>query len=322
MNLPEPRGALSSTVFEYLCSDARSMTLPIALCESEDDAQITLWALYELHYRGFDNVAEDREWDPSALDLRCAVERRLEAELRAAYGDSDTWGSSPSDLPEALGRLIEAHDGPSVAQFLHRQADHDDALEILRHRSIYHLKEADPSAWVVPRVRGATKVALMELQFDEYGAGDPARLHSTLFAVALDAAGLRPDYGSYIDEAPSTILRMNNIVTFFGLHRRLRGAALGHLAAFESTSSIPSAQIAHGLRRLGFPEATVAYYDEHVVADAVHEQLAIRQICGTLVRAEPALREQVLLGAFSCLDAEDRYARHLLSGDLVEAGSW
>ena len=40
-------------------------------------------------------------------------------------------------------------------------------------------------------------------------------------------------------------------MSLFGLHRRLRGALVGHLAAFEMTSSIPNRRYGDGLRRLG-----------------------------------------------------------------------
>jgi hypothetical protein len=49
-----------------------------------------------------------------------------------------------------------------------------------------------------------------------------------------------------------------------------------------------------------------------VEADAVHEQLAVRGICDALLTAEPSLAEAVFLGAFSCLDLEDRVAHRLL----------
>jgi hypothetical protein len=44
----------------------------------------------------------------------------------------------------------------------------------------------------------------------------------------------------------------------------------------------------------------------------VHEQLAVRTICGSLLRTEPALRADVFFGAFTCLDLEDRLAARLL----------
>jgi hypothetical protein len=56
-----------------------------------------------------------------------------------------------------------------------------------------------------------------------------------------------------------------------------------------------------------------AYYDEHVEADAIHEHLAMRDICGTLAEDEPDQAAQVLFGAFTCLDLEARFARALFS---------
>jgi hypothetical protein len=159
----------------------------------------------------------------------------------------------------------------------------------------------------------APKAALVELQYDEYGVGDPSRLHAQLFARGMEASGLRPEPGVYVDEAPVEILEQNNALSMFGLRRRLRAAAVGHLAAFEATSSLPSRRMAQGLQRLGFPEEMVSYYSEHVEADAVHEQVALRDICVALVEAEPHLEADVWFGAWACLDLEDRTATRLLS---------
>ena len=109
------------------------------------------------------------------------------------------------------------------------------------------------------------------------------------------------------------MLEQNNAQTMFGLHRRFRAAAMGHLAAFEATSSLPSRRMSQGLRRLELPESLAHYYDEHVEADAVHEQVAVRAICVPMVEAEPHLLEDLFLGVFTCLDLEDRVARHLLA---------
>jgi len=128
----------------------------------------------------------------------------------------------------------------------------------------------------------------------------------------MEASGLRPEHGAYVDESPAEILEQNNVLSMFGLQRRLRAAAVGHLAAFEATSSVPSRRLAQGLERLGFPDEMIGYYREHVEADAVHEQVALRDICVSLVEAEPALEPDVWFGAWACLDLEDRTARCLL----------
>jgi hypothetical protein len=308
--LPKPRGPLSEVLFHALreAGTASQDTID-AKADSREDAHIALWALYELQYRGFDDVDESLEWDPAILRVRRTLEDAFEELLRTRFQSPEP--SSP--FANYLETYIRDQDGRSLATFVQRQADANQVLELLRIRSVYHLKESDPTAWVVPRLRFRTQAALMELQYDEYGAGNPNRLHAHLYAKGLEACGLTSQYGAYVDEAPVEILEQNNAMSMLGLHRRLRGAALGHLAAFEATSSLPSRRMVQGLNRLGFPQEIVHYYEEHVEADAVHEQLAIRNICGSLVEAEPSQTENVFFGAFTCLDLESRFAVAFLS---------
>jgi len=308
MLIPKARGPFSASLFARMQSDLPVADLDASTARDEDDAQIALWAMYELHYRGFDDAADEWEWDPGLLSLRGALEEKFESYLRKRFDQPDV----RADPVAALQALIGEHEGPSLARFVQRSADRDQVLEILRHRSIYHLKESDPQSWVIPRLSTAPKAALMELQADEYGNGDPNRLHAHLFAEGLASAGLSAEYGTYIDDAPAQTLAMNNAMSMFGLHRRLRGAALGHLAAFEATSSIPSRRIARGLERVGLPAAIIHYYMEHVEADAVHEQLALRTICGALMRENPGLVGSILFGAATCLGLEDDYASAML----------
>lgn len=308
MQIPRPRGPLTEALFGTLRAGSEDFYPVLAVGASAgEDAALALWTLHELHYRGVDEVREDLEWDPQLVRLRGLLERDLEQRLRERF-------TPPVGLSfvEDFFDWAAEQDGASVAAHVQRDADREQVLELLRVRSIYHLKESDPTAWVVPRLGVGAKAALMELQYDEYGGGDPNRLHHHLFARGLEASGLAATYGVHIDEVPLEVLEQNNAMSLFGLHRRLRGAALGHLAAFEATSPLPSRRMVQGLERLGFPEEIVAYYAEHVEADAVHEQLAVRTICGGLLAEEPGLEEDVWFGAATCLDLEDRFARTML----------
>src|SRR3954462_8661674 len=94
-------------------------------------------------------------------------------------------------------------------------------------------------------------------------------------------------YGADLDVVPAVTLATNNLMSLFGLHRRLRGAALGHLAVFEMTSSLPNRRYGNGLRRLGGNATATRFYDEHVEADAVHEQIAAHDLCGGFCAQQP-----------------------------------
>ena len=185
--------------------------------------------------------------------------------------------------------------------------------QFLQHKSIYTLKESDHTMWTIPRLSHRVKAAVVELQYDEYGAGDPNRLHAHLFARGLEQSGLSSEYGAYIDDVPLEILEQDNAMSMLGLNRRLRAASLGFLGAFEATSSAPSRKIARGLERLGFPAEIIEYYTEHVEADAVHEQLAVRNICGTLLEEHPEQYENVYFGAWVSMHVDDRYAARMLA---------
>ena len=112
---------------------------------------------------------------------------------------------------------------------------------------------------------------------------------------------------------PGVTLATVNLMSLFGLHRRWRGAIVGHLALFEMTSSIPNRRYADGLRRLGFGGDATLFFDEHVEADAVHENIAAVDLAGGLVRQEPALCAQLLWGARALGYLDARWASHVLS---------
>jgi hypothetical protein len=201
----------------------------------------------------------------------------------------------------------------SLSTFLRREATLGQVLEYLRERSIQQLKESDPQSFLLPRITRAAKVALAELQYDEYGAGDPARLHQHLYADALEAAGLERTYGAYIDEISAVSLASANVMSLFCLNRRLRGAALGHFAAFEASSSVPSRRVAAAIERVGLPATVAAYFHEHVEADAVHEQIAARDMCGALLTEHPDLHAEVLFGAAAALRLDALSAEDMMS---------
>ena len=314
MRLPKPRGGLSEWLVSRLSSpDAIGASGASPSPDSWDDECLALWTLHELSYRGFEDADDRAEWHPTVLGLRHELESALEDRLRSRWeAAGPTVVDVPAEVPAALAALVAADDGPSLADHVRRRADREQVLELLRQRSLYHLKESDPSTFVVPRLPVRAKAALMELQYDEYGDGDPNRLHAHLFARGLEGVGLRAEYGAYVDDAIPENLEMNNAGSLLGLHRRLRGAAMGHLAAFEMTSSIPSRKIVQGLDRVGLAGPMSDYYDEHVEADAIHEHLAARDICGTLAEDEPDQAPEILFGAFTCLDVEARFATAML----------
>lgn len=328
--LPQPRGPLSSALLSALTAgppgdETHAQLAPVRTAAADavrragrevlhdDDVQLALTVLYVLHHRGVDGADDDWEWDPSLLAVRQLLERPFEAAVRERAGRPDCDATDAAGVARRLFELAEADDSPSLSRYVAKRADETQAREFLALRSVYQLMEADPHTWAIPRLYGTPKAALVEIQADEYGGGKPGHLHAELFARTMRSAGLDDTYGGYLDAAPTPVLASLNTMWLFALHRRLRGAIVGHLAAYEITSSIPSRLYSNGFRRLGYGPETTGYFDEHVEADSVHEQIAARDLAGRLVEQQPELLDDVLLGAAACLAIEGDMGAYALS---------
>lgn len=65
------------------------------------------------------------------------------------------------------------------------------------------------------------------------------------------------------------------------------------------------------MRRCGVGPAAEHFYAEHVVADAVHEQVVRHEVIGGLLADEPELEEDIAFGCAATLLLEDRLAAHI-----------
>ncbi|MFI9353906.1 iron-containing redox enzyme family protein [Streptomyces lydicus] len=314
--LPRGRGPLSDAVLAHLRDAAGPLPAEEAAGRADPygpDLQLALYVLYELHYRGFAGVHEDHEWDPALLSVRRALEQRFLGALR-----TDVPAAGAEEAMAAL--LIEpaGDDGGSVSHYLQREGRLWQLREYAALRSLYHLKEADPHAWVLPRLSGRAKAGMAAIEFDEFGAGRAEGIHARLFAALMADLGLDPTYGRYVDPAPAEALATVNVMSLLGLHRSLRGALIGHFATVEVTSSPGSRRLAEAMRRTGAGPAAERFYDEHVEADAVHEQVVRREVVGGLLAEEPELEPDVAFGIGATGLLEDRLATRLLGAWRAE----
>ncbi len=313
--LPRARGPVSAAVLDVLAGRAAAADLAGALPDLAgvdplgDDLQLALYACYELHYRSFDGVADDLEWDPDLLALRA----RLEAPFLDAVRARVDGGDDVDAAVEAL--LVEPTEGSGPSWHLAAHGERWQLDEYVALRSLYHLKEADPQAWVIPRldgVAGRAKASLMTVEHDEYGAGRPERVHARIYAEMMEGLGLDTTYGAYLDVAPAPVLATVNIMSLFGLHRRYRGASVGQFALIEITSPPGAARLVTAIERLGLPERVTEFYAEHVEADAVHEQLVRKDLLAGLLEREPELAADVVLGLQASTVLEDLLADYLV----------
>ncbi|MDQ6909634.1 MAG: iron-containing redox enzyme family protein [Actinomycetota bacterium] len=312
--LPAPRGPLSAHVINSIRKPVHHVAPAPASTDDPlagDDFQLALYVLYELHYRGFADVDEGWEWDPSLLAVRRSLESRFEVALLCEVGEV---GRAGDDIASQLQQIINNGTGaPSLSAYMEHRGTLDQLVELSIHRSAYQLKEADPHTWAIPRLAGTAKAAMVEIQADEYGGGVAPDMHASLFADTMASLGLDTSYGAYLDRLPGTTLATVNLISLFGLHRRRRGAVVGHLAVFEMTSCEPMGRYSRALRRLGLGPPARRFYDVHVEADVHHAVVAANEMAAGLARAEPQIADDILFGGAALMAVESRFSEHMLA---------
>jgi hypothetical protein len=308
--LPSPRGPISERLLDALGGSPSSIDLDFDEPQdalSDEDLHLALYVCYELHYRGFGGVDPRWEWEPGLIAFRNRLERPFEEALIANF-----MPKAAQPVVGAIKEIAASTKGPSLSGYIGDQATYEEFLEFVIHRSAYQLKEADPHTWTIPRLDGKAKAAMVEIQADEYGGGRADRMHAELFRKTMLGLGLDGRYGAYLERIPGVTLATVNLISMFGLHRRLRGAAVGHLAIFEMTSSGPNRCYGDGGRRLGISAEALEFYDEHVEADSVHEVIAAHDLAGGLEAQEPQLAQMILFGARACAGLDTRFSEHVL----------
>lgn len=306
---PSPRGPISREVLGRLGGPPDEAPWTVDLGDADpygDDVQLALTVLYEVHYRGFEGVDPEWEWKPGPLAVRAALEKLFLGRLREDVPRKDDPLQVLSDL------CHEPDDAWGVSHHLAHDGTWEQMREYFVHRSIYHLKEADPQAWALPRLIGREKSGYVAVMFDEYGCGRKDRLHSRLFADLLVGAELHDGYLHYLDRVPGATLATVNIMSSFGLHRSRVPMLVGLFAAQEVTSSPGSRRLVQALHRVGADSSCVEFYAEHVEADAVHEQLLRHDVVRRLVEREPRCAREIAFGIEAGEFLEGRLARHLL----------
>ena len=307
--IPPVRGDWTDLVLRRVRGETIGTTPPIPDDPvTDDDLQLALYLCYELSYRGLEGVSDEMEWDLGILEVRLAMERALEASLHDAVPHEEI---APDEVADRLRSLDDPVSPFGV--YLEREATLEQYREFVIHRSSYHLKEADPHTFALPRISGGAKAAFAEIQADEYGGGKPERVHARLFASMMEGLGLDTRNGAYLASIPGATLANVNLMSFFGLHRRWRAAAVGHLALFELGSPLPNRRYGNGLRRLGFGPEVTDFHDEHVEADAVHSMIATYDLAARLAADHQELAGDVIFGARALQFVEGVSADHMLT---------
>ncbi len=290
---------------------------PIADCDPYGiDVQLALYACYELHYRGFAGVDPEWEWNPGLLHLRARLEDAFLTAVRREAADAA--GGLEGTATAEMGRLAaDAAVATGTAGYLRARGTWEQLREFFVHRSLHHLKDGDPHNWTVPGLTGQAGAAA----FNGFVARRGTLGHRQLYADLMVAAHLDPGYLAYVDLLPAESLAVVNLMSLFGLHRRHRGAAVGHFAATVFNSARGSRRLLDALDRLDAPEPCRAFYRGQSAADPMREEAVRTEVIANLVRREPDREADVVFGFRAFGVIENRLAAHLMRSWRAGASS-
>jgi len=313
--LPTARGPLSMAVINLLTERAPRtrfdrIEAPVADCDPYGiDVQVALYVCYELHYRGFAGVDPGWEWNPGLLHLRARLEDAFRTAIRRDTAGANAPGAGAAGELDRLTAEPAADADPSG--YLVSRGTWQQLREYFVHRSLHHLTGGDPHTWALPGLTRQSGTSFAAVESGGLGAGRRAEGRQQLFAGLMVAADLDPGYLSYIDVVPAEALAVVNLMSLFGLHRRHRGATVGHSAAMAVTAPRAANRISAALARVNAPEPCQEFYRGHTATDPVREESARSEV-GDLIGRDPALENDVIFGIRAFGVVEDRLAAHLM----------
>lgn len=311
--LPTPRGPITEHLLEHLTRPLHEVSqLPLTDTDplTDPDTALALYLCYELHYLGLPGVDEAWEWEPTLLRERHRLEHELEQSLRQLAGPVPM-GLTPETTVEELLELTGTEGGPSLSDHMVDHGTLEQVREFAVHRSPYQLREADPHTWGIPRLTGRAKTALVDMRQAERRNGAAADVHA-LYTRVLEELELDPTYGAYLDRLPGITLSTCNLVSMFGLHRRWRGALVGHLALFEMGNVRPMGRHHAALEWLGLADPAPPADDE-AAALTKDQVLALHDMVAGLLEQEPFLGGEVVFGAKCLATVDHQFTEHLLT---------
>ena len=273
----------------------------------DDDLQLALLCLYELHYSGIEGVDDRWEWHPALMTVRSRIEAAFEDRLRTGVernglefgGDvsSDRTPSSPQGVAEARSGWPRAGTGPPCPTSWPGRPPWTRPASSWPTGPSTSSRRPTRTPGRSPGCPAGQVRAWWKSRPTSTAAAGPDGCTRSFSPGPCGALGLDPAFGPTWT-VPAITSPRSTPCRLFGLQRRLRGAIVGHLAIYEMTSSIPNAY-ARGFRRLGFDAVT-----DSSTSMWRPTRSTSRSPAGTWPaagRADPALAPDVFFGAAAVL---------------------
>ena len=151
----------------------------------------------------------------------------------------------------------------------------------------------DLVAYAQVKLPAQAKLECARNYWDEMGHGKESAMHGQLLDRVVQDLALKPSIETTVRES----LALSNTMMGLAMNRRYAYHALGALGAIELTAPGRVARVSAGMKRLGLPHRTRAYFDLHAALDVSHARAWIREVIRPLVDAEPECARFIAEGA-------------------------
>jgi hypothetical protein len=227
--------------------------------------------------------------------------------------------------PDAFVAWFEAlkHEGPGQGDplfpWLAESARLDEMRWFLNQEVAGEAGFDDLVAMAQVKMPARAKMELARNYWDEMGRGNIRGMHGPLLDALAERLNLRPT----IEATSWESLALANTMVAFSSTRRYAYHAIGALGAVELTAPGRVAEVAKGLKRLGFSNKERLYFDLHATLDVKHSEDWDAEVLWPLVDERPEVARFIAEGALMRLTCGarcfERYRRHLWGEPLREA---
>ena len=139
---------------------------------------------------------------------------------------------------------------------------------LIKQFAVDGLTEANAMFAILPKLEAKVRDPVMRILLDEFGCGNPKRVHSAPFADLLHELGLSSSLRDYIDVTNIESFAFVNIYHWLTKRAPSLDYYLGALAYTEAIIPHAFNPYANACKRLGI--ANSAYFTEHIHIDTFH----------------------------------------------------
>ncbi len=264
----------------------------------------------------------DAHWRKSCDEqeqLRRTLEGMWDAAERARLRSYTDNLPTPEGFPAWALELCQAH-GSNVQHplfaFLRDQATFAQLREFILQETPFDIYFGDIIAMMLPALVDGAKCELASNLWDEMGRGVPGRMHRRLRVDMMAAVDIPADvHVRQLERFCLEELRLANAYLHAVTDRSMMTQAMGMLLTTELMVPGRLDQQILGWRRVGLADEKMQYLIEHTVVDPVHAHGWMENVVVPLLRAQPQLMPDLVLGMVRRLEYAgavcDRMMEHL-----------